>query len=237
MSVYLTIPSARPVPEAEACLAKWRERGYKLAIWRDAEPVNCDVLLTGLYPGYARAVNTLAREVLLRDPECSWMIAAGDDTEPDPNHTPEQIAAECIAHFGGTFGIMQPTGDRWGEDARMPNLHPMRSAYIDRVCGSPWIGREFAQRMYGGKGPYYEEYQHMFVDEELQGVAVKLGVLWQRRDLIHYHRHWARETNRRARVMPAFLKEANTPGHWGRFQSMFRLRQSQGFPGSEPLPA
>ena len=46
-----------------------------------------------------------------------------------------------------TFGVMQPTGDRWGERNGI--------ATIDRIAGSPWMGREFCRRMYHGSGPMY----------------------------------------------------------------------------------
>ena len=89
-----------------------------------------------------------------------------------------------------TFGVMQATGDRWGENEPWARAQfPDAPAYIDRICGSPWIGREFARRMNQGKGPFWREYFHMFADEELQCVAQRLGVLWQRRDLTHHHEH------------------------------------------------
>jgi hypothetical protein len=99
----------------------------------------------------------------------------------------KQIAKECTAHFGGTFGVMQPTGDRWANGS------------IDRICGSPWLGREFCTRMYHGKGPMYGGYLHMFGDEELQHVATRLGVLWQRRDLTHLSQALLPHRTRRSR--------------------------------------
>jgi hypothetical protein len=223
MSVYLTIPSARPAAEAQAWLDKWRERGYKLAIWRDSEPVQCDVLLVGPYPGYARAVNALAKEVIARDPECSWMVAAADDIEPDP-HNPDKIAAELTAHFHGTFGVMQPTGDPWSD--RIGRM-------IERIAGSPWIGREFAARVNGGNGPYWHEYTHCFLDNEIMDVAKKYGCFLQRPDLTHNHRHWSRERKK----MPGYLADANSREHWAKYSTIYRVRKQQGFPGSEPIAA
>jgi hypothetical protein len=222
MSVWFCIPSARPSERANVVLAKWRERGYKIALWRDSEddlPL-CDLLLTGVYPGYAQAVNALASEALRRDRGCNWIVIGGDDTEPDPNHVPEDIALDCEEHFGGTFGVMQPTGDRWADGS------------IDRICGSPWIGREFCQRMYGGNGPLWHEFSHMFVDEHLQGVAVKLGVLWQRRDLIHLHRHCLRtETHgvNWAQGLDAHLMRWNTQQHWNESKAIFQRLKAGGF--------
>lgn len=228
MSVWYCIPSKRPVAEVEAAAALWRERGYRLALWRDTgdEPVTCDMLLTGPYPGYARAVNALCAEVIARNPDAQWLVTGGDDIHPDLGRFADEIGIECTAHFGGTFGVMQPTGDRWGENQ-------MGSAYIDRICGSPFMGREWCQRMYGGRGPLFEGYAHMFVDEELQCVAERLGVLWQRRDLTHLHHHWMRES----RQMPAFLAESNSPRHWQDSQALFARRKAAGFPGHDPLTA
>ncbi len=274
MSVWLAIPSKRPVEQVEPTLKLWRERGYKIALWRDfGEPIPESDLVCGeaRYPGYAVAVNALIGHILELQPAAQWIVTGGDDVEPDPNHSAEEIAKECSWHFlkedyrdagePGTFGVMQPTGDRWGEhdikDGHKFELWPdqphrcihcgqaydaprhMLGAYIDRVCGSPWIGREFATRMYQGNGPYWPEYTHMGVDEELQAVAVKLGVLWQRPDLTHYHNHWGRPRDGQkygtADSMPEFLKHANSNTEWDRYKRIFKARQAAGFPGHEPL--
>lgn len=232
-SVWLTIPSARP---DAGTAGLWKAGGYKIAIWRDQEDAASErfsadgLVLVGPYPGYARAVNALVKQVLERDPEAEYCIATGDDTEPDRNYPPAEIARQCTEHFKGTFGVMQPTGDRWADGS------------IDRVCGSPWIGREFCRRMYGGKGPYFEEYRHMFLDNEIQEVALKLGVLWQRRDLTHLHKHFCRvgdgvDHDHGRAIMPEFLREANSPEHWTKYSRMFEERRAAGFPGHEPIAA
>ena len=181
-----------------------------------------------MYPGYAEAVNRLISQVMALDPHAEWFVTGGDDVEPDLNHTADEIAGQLTAHFAGTFGVMQPTGDRFA------------SGSIDRIAGSPWIGREFARRMYGGNGPYWHEYTHMFVDEEIQCVAEKYGVFWQRRDLIHLHQHFMRENAHLEsmavkRDIPPHLMEANSPEHWKKYQAIFKARKAAGFPGSEPL--
>ncbi len=227
-NVWFCIPSKKEASLCNEVLDLWRGMGYRIAVWRDTgdEPVNADLLLTGEYPGYARAVNALCREVLGRFPETEWIVTGGDDTHPDQDKRPEEIAAECTAHFSGTFGVMQPTGDRWGDDRG-------QGAYIDRVAGSPWMGAEFCRRMYGGEGPLYSEYEHMFEDEELQHVALELGVLWQRPDLVHYHDHWGRK---RRREIPDYMQAANSPSHWAHFKAIFEGRKALGFPGHEPIP-
>jgi hypothetical protein len=245
MSVWLTIPSAR---SDAGTVPMWKARGYRIALWRDREDGIRErfsaegLVIVGAYPGYAKAVNSLVKAVLQLDPESTWCVAGGDDTEPDLNHAPEQIARECSEHFctlidprlydmdcvkPGTFGIMQPTGDRWANGS------------IDRICGSPWMGREFCQRMYGGSGPFFEGYSHMFVDQELQEVASGLGVLWQRRDLIHLHNHFlrtnaARDVDRSAPPPPHLVKW-NTQEHWDESRALFESRRVEGFPGYQPL--
>lgn len=137
-----------------------------------------------------------------------------------------------------TFGVMQPTGDRFGESPNDPNP-AMRGAYIDRVAGSPWMGREWCKRINQGRGPLWPEYFHMGADEELQAIATKLGVLWQRPELLHHHAHWGRprEGERMApsERMPEFLKRANSGEEWAAYKNLFAERKAAGFPGAEPL--
>ena len=131
------------------------------------DPVDADYLrVTREYAGWGQSVNGLAAHVFAHDPACDWIVGGGDDTEPDPTKLAEEIARECSLHFGhdpddagdpepveSTFGVMQATGDRWGADEPWARAaFPDAPAYIDRICGSPWIGREFARRMNQGAG-------------------------------------------------------------------------------------
>ena len=236
MSVWFCIPSKRAPAEVEPLLALWRRQGYRIAVFRDragSELAGADVRLTGgfpRYPGYAHSVNLLVAKVFIFDPEARWFVTGGDDTEPDRAHMAEEIAAQCEEHFQGTFGVMQPTGDRFA------------GGCIDRTCGSPWMGRDFCRRVNRGQGPLWHEYTHMFVDEELQNVAVRLGILWQRPDLIHLHHHFMRasvslDSPAVSKRIPEFLKEANSPAHWAKYSALFRERKASGFPGSEVLDA
>ena len=236
MSVWFCIPSARPPEEAERVLKLWRAKGYKIALWRDeADEAQADLVHVGAYSGYAQAVNFLALYVLRVDSSCDWIVTGGDDTEPDMNHAAEFIAQQCSEHFDGdTFGVMQPTGDRYNYSKHQ------RSAPIDRVAGSPWLGREWCLRINQGRGPLWPEYTHMFVDEELQNVAISYRVFWQRPDLIQLHHHFQREStaiNSQGvdKPMPKHLVEWNTPAHWQKYQTLFQERKRANFPGSEPL--
>ena len=283
LSVWVTIPSARPVAEVAKWAAAWHERGYKIALWRDgsyktqcalvlsfkgdheeispvvfeSEGSTAQISVPGLppahliimdsyYPGYARAVNWLVDAVSRYYADAEWFIAAGDDVFPDPNHTADEIAEECEDHFRrvgreitnslSTFGVMQPTGDRWGEN---PNhARPdMRSAYIDRIAGSAWYGREYCKRVNQGKGPLWPEYQHMFVDEEARAVAVQLGVYWERRDLTQMHMHPGRVKNYTVDMIPEHMKKWASAEHWKEAEAIFFRRRKEGFPGSEALCA
>lgn len=245
MSVWFVIPSARPPEEAEKVLKLWRERGYKIALWcdsyDDAIAKKCDAFITGEpYPGYAIAVNRLIASTMNADRQAEWFVTGGDDTEPDPNHSAEEIARECSKHFGGmvddralpnwckTWGVMQPTGDRWHE-----GKGGFTNAPIDRVCGSPWMGREFCRRIYNGRGPLWPEFTHMFEDEHLQAVAQKLGILWQRPDLIHRHNHWGRGATDGAVLtdpkIPVHLEKWNTDKHWRESKAIFERLKAGGF--------
>ena len=224
--------------------------GYKIAIYRDHTDTPppfppagyLDILIIGTeYQGYAKTTNRLIWDVMQR-PDTRFAVIGGDDVFPDVTKRADEIAQECEQWYGTltrevdfpgdfpgpTFGVMQPTGDRWGDK---------QGPYIERVAGSAWIGREFALRAYGGNGPLWPEYQHMYADEELQLVAQKLGVFWQRPDLTQIHQHWGRpregETMGLSERMPDFLKEANSGAHWKKYRAIFEARKAAGFPGHE----
>lgn len=229
MNTWFCIPSKRTAVEANPVLREWKARGYRVAVLRDCG----DELLTEAagyqfitdeYPGYSMAVNWLVSIILRADPEAEWIVTGGDDVLPDAKHTAEQIAHECTAHFGGTFGVMQPTGDTW------------RGSNIEAIAGSPWMGREFCERAYRGHGPMWPEYYHQFNDEELQCVAIKLGCFWQRKDLVHEHRHWGRAEPGERIEAPAFLERANSVENWKLMSGIFHARKMAGFPGHEPKP-
>ena len=261
MSVWFAIPSARPEAEVLPIIECWQNFGYKVALVRD------ELLPNGIadyqvsfkpYLGYAVSVNHLAKEILKRDPHCQWVCTGGDDTLPDPNKTADEIAFECGRHFGelhqeyrmepivhggtnqtarsgearmpwSTFGVMQPTGDRFAQGS------------IDRIAGSPWMGREWCLRANGGAGPLWPEFTHCFVDECLQRTAQKLGVFWQRRDLIHMHMHFMRQSEdinspATRTAIPPHLVRWNSRAHWDEMQAIFKRLEAQDFAPCMPLP-
>lgn len=260
MSTFFVIPSKRPPAEALVCLREWYKMGYHCIIQRDPgeEPDEFSFDLEQIvrvverpYAGYAEAVNHLVHIALGEGAE--WIVTAGDDMYPDPHKRADEIARECGQYFGiremddvnalpeairtqarGTFGVMQPTGDRWLVNG--PGTKPGSEC----VAGSPWMGREFCRRMYGGRGPLCEEYFHCGEDRELQEVATMMGIFWQRQDLTHHHNHWGRpkEGERIApnSRMPAFLRRANSREEWDKYEAVFNRRKASGFPGHEPIP-
>ena len=184
------------------------------------------------YEGWGASMNFLSRKVFdAIATRCDWVVAASDDIYPIRTLEPKRsrfswatlrrsapaipdgvcggIDADAAASPSArmpwsTFGVMQPIGD----------LKAWPASRIDRICGSPWLGREFCRRMYQGNGPFWPEYRHMFDDEELFEVSKRMGVLWQREDLTHRHEHWGRKTlATRADIPPHFI-QANSPEQW-----------------------
>ncbi len=239
MSVWYCIPSIRP---NGGTIPIWRERGYKVAALRQGDLIDCELLIpTGEYRGWANSVNILAKWVVANDPTAEWIVTGGDDYEPDMSREPWSIAVDCDFHFKqiiggeeiGTWGVMQPTGDRWGDSiATRKQYGENRGAYLDRIAGSPWMGREWVKRAFGGRGPMWPDFFHMYADEHLKECAEKLGVYWARRDIIQMHRHWGRIAGEEfgdIKDCPDFLHQVNTPQHWHESQALFNKLKSGGF--------
>jgi hypothetical protein len=222
--VWYAIPTMR-LPGQWSSLPKWQAAGYKIALFQDvgSAELPCDFAIHGEYRGYPDAVNALCRYILVQYPETNIIITGGDDIDPDPAKHPWEIQEQFLTHFSGTFGVMQPTGDRW-------MVNPDGLCACERVLESPWMGREWVQRINGGQGPIWPEYFHFFEDEEHREVAMNLGKLWFRPDLTQYHHHWSREH----RPRPEYLKPARL--NWDAAKKLFDTRKNAGFPGHEPLP-
>lgn len=220
-TVWYAIPCIRPSAEAMKALHQWRAMGYKVAVQRDpgAEELPVDMCVVRPYQGYAEAVNHLARAILSQNDDAQWIVTGGDDMYPDPKLSAKAIAAECTAHFKGTLGVMQPTGDR-----HLPD--PKGVCAADRICVSPWMGREWCLRAYEGRGPLHEGYFHCFVDEELHEVATSADLLWHRRDITQHHAWWSREKQPRPQHLdPVRIK-------WDKDKALFHSRKKAGFPGA-----
>lgn len=248
-AVWYCIPSARP---DGGTLRLWKRRGYRVAVQRDPGAArlsaDCfDFLWEHEYDGYAKAVNRLCLEVCRQWPETLVCVTGGDDVEPDPMHDPNEISMEiCWRAYAveirakenvappkpsdppSTYLVMQPTGDPWTDSL---------GRLIERVAGSPWMGRDWILKANGGQGPLWPEYWHFYVDEELQCVAQQQGVFWQRPDICQLHRQWSREFQSTGRqgprpVRPEYLTRAQLD--WDNAKAIFSRRKAAGFPGSEP---
>lgn len=223
MNVWVCFPSV-DVHKASMAKRKWQSRGYKVALFFDAdrESVEADRVFFGRYQGYWNACNLMARDLVASE-SADIVVFAADDIDPDPNHTAQEIAAQFKEKFPDTFGVMQPAGDVQGMDqSGLPAAA--------RICGSPWLGKEWIRRAYQGKGPTDERYWCFFGDESLKEVAEREKALWMRPDLIHFHRHWSwghgAQTNYQRR---------NSTFHWDKDKRFFEQQKAEGFPGSEPI--
>ena len=208
--VWVVWPGAIPkksIPLIDA----WHDQGYKVAVLVNPPHTHNDlstadrVIVQKEWKGFATAVNILCHNV-----PGDIVVVAGDDMYPDQDKTAQEIATEFQDRFPDLFGVMQPIGDKYGS--------------IESCAVSPWIGRAFITKVYGGNGPYWEEYVHYYTDEELQAVATQLGVFQQRPDLSHYHDHWSRRKDKRPEyLMKALYAHANDG-------ALFRKRKRAGFP-------
>jgi hypothetical protein len=218
MSVWFCIPTSNP-DQCSETFAKWRARGYRTAalVCGPERPANANFIMAvnaDQYRGWPGATNQLC--AALDDPE--WIVAGGADMMPDPLHDPLRIAHECTEHFGGTYGVMQPYGDRYGAMDPDPPL----------ACVSPWMGREWRRRANRGKGPLCQSYFHFYADGELLDVATAAGRLWLRPELTQYHDHWTR----RGGEQPPHMNLASTRAEADK--KMYLDRKRAGFPDAMP---
>jgi|GEM_PF-844730 len=215
--VWLAIPSAN----AENCrrnLPEWRTRGYRIAVLQDGarEDVPADeIVVVDDYPGWPGSVNVLLERAVPRSADI--IVTGGDDMLPDPDHSASDLGRAFFEHFEGTFGVMQPHGDVYKGTAT--------------YCGSPWLGRDWCDRMYAGRGPLCEAFTHNWADMELYWVARCLGRLWVRDDLTQYHDHFSR----RGEAAPDYWTNSATR-HDQQDTLTFIARAATGFPGHEPVP-
>jgi hypothetical protein len=222
MSVWLVIPTKKEAREVAIAVEPWKQKGYRIALFRDEgdAKVDADLIISGAYRGYPQAINQLCHTVFSHDRRAEWVCAAGDDMLP-PDPSPDQIARECTEHFHGTFGVMQATGDPFGVD------ESGRCA-AERICGSPFLGREFCARWNGDIGPFWPEFWHYFADEALHDELLMHSLLWQRKDLTIFHDH----PSRTGLPTPHYMEK--TQAGWAKDEAIFRARKAAGFPGHEP---
>ncbi len=212
MRVWYAIPSAS-IDRCREALPAWRDMGYRIAVLQNNErgeiPADlCD--WADAYPGWAASVNLLARRLVAEGAEI--VVTGGDDMLPDPTKRADELAIEFRDRFPNGFGVMQPAGD-----ATMNAIE---------YCGSPWLGRAWIERAYGGRGPLWEGYRHNWADHELRLVAEARDALWTRPDLLQEHLHFS-------------IRNEPAPEYWTRNVGdadqddveLFIARCWQGFPG------
>jgi len=217
MSVWFAIPSAC-YSQAKINLPKWKAKGYKVAVYlttgKPYGKINADLIQTGAYFGWPKTSNLIAKFVIKTIPDCTIVIAGGDDMFPLPTDPDAGIIEkQFIQHFKGTMGVMQPTGDLW------------MNRVAERICGSPWLGKQFIRVAYKGMGPFWPEYNHFYADEELKVVTAKSKLLWQREDLTHYHNHWTRNHQQ----SPIHMEQAQQS--WETDGQLFVARRKLHWPG------
>lgn len=249
-TVWLCIPSIN----LEYCaryLPAWKQQGYRVAVSTDEGMVQrmspmiggmIDLLVSprGEYPGYWRSMNALTRFVMNRSTHLTYghvshsfqidgidqiiadvCVVAGDDMEPDDRHSAQDIARHFLRIFPGGYGVMQPTGS--GEDG------------VDRIAGSPWIGRAWIEEAYRGNGPYHDGYFHFYGDEELLNVARAQAAFIQLSQYRQRHHQWCNPDGHNY-AKRTHYQQRNSDNHWEADKALFFRRQREGFPGSERLP-
>ena len=222
-NVYVLMPVAKK-ERAAAAAGRWMKRGYRMLFYQNkgTEQFTNEVTLVDNYFGVWNACNKLAllAQCLDRIHKMDACVFAGDDMEPDPMKTANEICREYLDKYPDGEGVMQPSGDPQGVDASgLPAA--------GRICGSAWFGRDWIERSYGGRGPTNAAYWHFYADEELALVAAKLGLLWWRPDLSQMHLHWSWGH------MPRQDYHERNQQHWDDDKALFLARQGAGFPGHE----
>lgn len=224
MKVYVLMPVVK-IDRARAAEERWTKRGYRMLFYQDpgTKPFGMHPETRSWiapYRGVWNATNDLARLALHLGADVC--LFAGDDMDPDKNHTAEEIGRQFLERFPDGFGLMQPCGDPQGRD------HTGKSAAA-RICGSVWFGRGWIERAYGGRGVTPGEYYHFYGDEELALVGEKLQCIWWREDLCQWHHHWSFGATKRE----VYHDKAQT--HWMRDKALFEDRQKRGFVEAAPL--
>lgn len=218
--VWLALPSAN-IQIAKKTFPKWKEKGYNIAVIcpdkfsKDYLNITDKIVLEseiGGYKGWAKSVNYLSKKLEKYD----ILIAAGDDMYPDPNYESHELRLQFIRHFGGTFGVMQPYGDKFGS---------LACPSCEQICGSAWLGKDFRNKINKGNGPIWEEYWHMWADTELYQVALKHNCLWIREDISQYHEHRIRGKHNFRPTIPS--------GETNKGQKLYFHRKKNNFPGTQ----
>jgi hypothetical protein len=215
LNIYVLIPTVLK-EHTSHIFGLWKAKGYKLGLFVDpGQDAACDLIIRSKYPGVWNAWNALAKAAVSCGADC--VVLAGDDMEPDPNHTAQEIGQAYLQRFPHGEGIMQPCGDPQGiDDSGRPAAA--------RICGSPWMGKEWIKRAYQGNGPVDGRYWAFYADESLYHVAGNLDKLWMEPSLSHFHRHWSWHH------LPRQPYHERNQTKWSADKRMFEESLTAGFP-------
>jgi hypothetical protein len=214
MKAWYAVPSARLVKEAQRCFDAWREMGFAVAATRKLPDLRLDMLLClPTYSGLWNHTNILAKQIIDDDPECQVIASGGDDCWPDPTKRADEIVDEFVEHFGGTLGVMVTKGPTPGHD---------------RCAWAPFLGREWCERAFEGRGPTEPAFWHNFGDAYLYEVAERLGLLWERNDLEVAHHKWNLQSPRQR---PPHLLVPRAM--WAADNARYQQLVADSYPGSE----
>lgn len=211
MNCWAVLPTPTASDAAHAVLEQWRDAGFRLmALVDDASDFRFPVptVRAPQYKGWAWAMNELCRHAASYGADLVTCI--GDDLLPRDGLAADRLADAWRGFFGdSTYGVMQCTGDDYGE--------------IHHAAVSPTIGREYIAR----HRPFFEGYRHLYADRELQDVAAARGVFRQCASLTIYHDHWTRgqtpdrlPADRRGVIHGAAKSDA----------ALYESRKASGFP-------
>ena len=218
---YLFPGASRPAAEESARV--WKAAGYRVAVAIDRgarAPEGPELVIEVDYQGYYAAVRDLVRAVrglLGRTP--GLVVCGGDDINPAAV-PPWEIGAQLEERWPDGFFVMQPIGDL--------NRNGKPFGGTGSAAVSPWVGRGWLERAYGGNGPHWCGYHHLHGDEELREVALRAGVYWDRWDLCQFHAHWTR--GYRDNLRPE--RRRKIIERWPEDRAQYQARRAAGFPGA-----
>lgn len=227
MAVWVVFPSRNPERAKEA-VKLWHDKGYMVATWMEPnQSSGADLDISSKFPGYWKACNLMA--IVLNQgkptafsrsfPPVKTIVLAADDMEPDPTHPPTEIERELYEKYPDGYVVMQPVGD---DKDGMDGVH--------RICGSPWFGEGWIKEAFEGRGPCPLPCLNFYGDEILFDISKAQGVLWQRQDLMHYHKHWCRNGPSKVARLP--YQVDNSRKFWDKDKAFYMSYKERGYPKS-----
>jgi len=222
VSVWCVYPTANSHRCAEVTRL-WTDAGYRVAVLRNEDAPICQHTACGAtycehraqYPGFPASINYLANCIFAVDGAATCFVCGSDDILPCKTRSATALEGDFLEHFGGTLGVMHLCEHKIGR-------------WQDNLF-SAWVGREYHQRVNGGRGYVWPEYYHLYTDTEAYYVATRLGLLWRRHEhgeTYAHHSITGRDT------LPAH-KRRTILAMMHADRELFERRREAGFPGHE----